>query len=94
VAGGRVLIKRPVRAVGVVKPGRGSGLSTGPFPRTASRTRRAAFTATGSPQVLGELAGLDVILPDHVLDSIDEIVPPGADVALSIRPTSRRPSRT
>jgi len=32
-----------------VGPRRGSGLSTGPFPRTASRTRRAAFTATGSP---------------------------------------------
>ena len=32
-----------------VGPGRGSGLSTGPFPRTASRTRRATFTATGSP---------------------------------------------
>ena len=37
---------RGAREVG---PGRGSGLSTGPFPRTASRTRRAAFTATGSP---------------------------------------------
>ena len=32
-----------------VGPGRGSGLSTGPFPRTACRTRRATFTATGSP---------------------------------------------
>jgi len=32
-----------------VGPRRGAGLSTGPFPRTASRTRRAAFTATGSP---------------------------------------------
>jgi hypothetical protein len=32
-----------------VGPGRGPGLSTGPFPRTASRTRRATFTATGSP---------------------------------------------
>ena len=47
---GRVLIERSVWTVRCeVGPGRGSGLSTGPFPRTASRTRRAAFTATGSP---------------------------------------------
>ncbi len=36
---------------GEVGPRRGSGLATGPFPRTASRTRRAPFNAPGSPQV-------------------------------------------
>ena len=29
-----------------------SGPSTGPFPWTASRTRRATFIATGAPQAL------------------------------------------
>jgi aryl-alcohol dehydrogenase (NADP+) len=28
----------------------------------------------------GALAGAEVVLNDHVLDRIDEIVPPGADV--------------
>ncbi len=36
--------------VGEVGPGRGASLSTGPFPRAASRTRRAPFNAPGSPQ--------------------------------------------
>jgi hypothetical protein len=34
-----------------VGPERGSGLSTGPFLRAASRTRRAPLSATGAPQV-------------------------------------------
>ncbi len=40
------------RRVGSVEvgPRRGSGLVTGPFPRAASRTRRAPFNAPGSPQ--------------------------------------------
>ena len=37
-------------ARGEVGPRRGAGLSTGPFPRAASRTRRASFDAPGSPQ--------------------------------------------
>lgn len=35
-----------------VGPGRGSGVATGPFSRTAHRTRRADFSATGSPRCL------------------------------------------
>ena len=35
---------------GEVGPRRGAGLSTGPFPRAASRTRRAPLNAPGSPQ--------------------------------------------
>jgi hypothetical protein len=31
-------------------------------------------------QLDGLLAGIDVALPDDVLDRIDEIVPPGTDV--------------
>jgi aryl-alcohol dehydrogenase-like predicted oxidoreductase len=34
----------------------------------------------------GQLAGLDGTLTDHVLDRIDEIVPPGTDVANSLTP--------
>ena len=34
-----------------VGPGRPAGVSTGGFPRAASRTRRARFRATGAPQV-------------------------------------------
>ena len=33
-----------------VDPGRPAGVSTGGFPRAASRTRRARFRATGAPQ--------------------------------------------
>jgi hypothetical protein len=42
-----------VAAADVVKSVRGAvlALSTGPFPRTASRTRRAPFRAPGAPQV-------------------------------------------
>src|SRR5438874_12950290 len=42
------------RRVGSVKSVQGavSGPSTGPFPWTASRTRRATFIATGAPQAL------------------------------------------
>ena len=36
---------------GEVDPGRPAGVSTGGFPRAASRTRRARFRATGAPQV-------------------------------------------
>ena len=36
---------------GEVGPGRPAGVSTGGFPRAASRTRRARFRATGAPQV-------------------------------------------
>jgi hypothetical protein len=32
--------------------GRGASIAAGPFPQTARRTRRAAFTATGSPWFL------------------------------------------
>jgi len=39
------------------------------------------------------LAGVDVVLSDDVLDRIDEIVPPGTDIAPSTRPTCRRRSR-
>ena len=35
---------------GEVGPGRPAGVSTGGFPRAASRTRRARFRATGAPQ--------------------------------------------
>ena len=37
--------------VGEVGPRRGSSLTTGSFPRDASRTRRACYQAPGSPQV-------------------------------------------
>ena len=51
-----------VLAVGV-GPGRGASLAAGPFPRPALRTRRAAFTAPGAPQVHaagdGSAAGRD-----------------------------------
>ena len=36
--------------IGGVEPGRGAGLSAGPFPRPAPRTGHAALTAPGSPQ--------------------------------------------
>ena len=39
------------RATREVGPGRPAGVSTGGFPRAASRTRRARFRATGAPQV-------------------------------------------
>ncbi len=39
------------RVHGEVGPGRGFGLSTGPFPQAASRTRRACLQAPGAPQV-------------------------------------------
>ena len=38
-------------STGEVGPGRPAGVSTGGFPRAASRTRRARFRATGAPQV-------------------------------------------
>jgi hypothetical protein len=43
---------------GIVKSARGAVpvSSTGPFPRTASRTRRACFQAPGAPQVLFRLS--------------------------------------
>ena len=53
------LLNALVRAVGLpdqwmeareVDPGRPAGVSTGGFPRAASRTRRARFRATGAPQ--------------------------------------------
>ena len=34
-----------------VGPGRGSGVSTGPFPRPALRTGHAALTASGAPRI-------------------------------------------
>jgi hypothetical protein len=37
-------------ALSRVGPQRGSGVATGPFLRTARRTRRAPFNATGSPR--------------------------------------------
>ena len=40
-----------------VDPGRPAGVSTGGFPRAASRTRRARFRATGAPQVPSSVRG-------------------------------------
>ena len=40
----------PRLAASWVGPGRGGGIAAAPFPRTARRTRRATFTATGSPR--------------------------------------------
>src|SRR6266705_325530 len=57
-AGGRPGWGRWCWRLGAVKSARGAVpvSSTGPFPRTASRTRRACFQAPGAPQVLFRLS--------------------------------------
>ena len=40
----------------------------------------ALLGARTMEQLDGLLAGVDVVLPDDVLDRIDEIVPPGTDI--------------
>ena len=38
--------------LGEIGPGRGAGVTTGPFPGALSRTRRADLSAPGFPRVL------------------------------------------
>ena len=40
----------PTSTTGRVEPGRGAGVTAGPFPRPARRTGRARLQASGSPQ--------------------------------------------
>lgn len=42
----------PRLRLGWVRPGRGTGLATSPFPRPARRTRHACLHATGAPRAL------------------------------------------